>query len=752
MAGVRARITIALLAAPCTLVQAEQLEEIVVTAQKRSENIQNVGVTVSALSADQLRDANITETSQLAARIPGLSIQQLGGGATTVFNIRGVSQNDFGDQEEGPVAVYQDGAYNSFLGAVGGSLFDIDHVEVLKGPQGTLFGRNATGGLIQIISAQPKDVFEAYGEVTGGSFNKRKFEGAVGGPLLPGLDGRLSLSTEKADGYYHNDLPNAAARDPFNVDNISWRAQLLYKPTDTSSYRLVARGNNDSTFGGVYSVQPAAFDKTGTLYNGLSYHPTAAQFADFCNSVLGSYAGPGYADCYGATPISKDPWTGEWNTPGYFNRNYYGITATAEWRIAATTLTAVSDYQRLRKRYLEDTDGTSLDFFNFFQSQYSTQLSQELRAATQGDRYRATAGLYFLRIHGDFITGINWVGFGANFSNPFTQTTTSYAGFAQTEFDLATDWTLITGARWTHNKASINYTGTCIDETATVAPLNCAGLGIGPGGTSLQQLGFAGSQTNGQYAGKVELNWRLRTDWLLYAGVTRGNKGGGFNAPALAIGLTPGQVPFKPEDLTSYEAGLKTTLFGGSTRFNSAVFYYQYKNYQAFDLVNGSQLVFNARAATYGAEFELTTRPAPTWEISAGLSLLHATVFGITLPNGVVSDQVMPLSPKVSATTAIRKSWPLFGGTLSAQADSNFLSARQFNTINNPDTWDSSHVLENASLDYAASQHWGIRVFVKNISNQAQRVYMGDDAAVNGVNLSVFAPPRTFGGSVRYTW
>lgn len=169
------------------------LEEIVVTAQKRSQDIQDVGISIEALGAATLRDRGITTTEQLGNATPGLIVNDYGNPVITVFTLRGVQEFDFGDHQESPIAVFVDGSYVPYLSAVGMSLFDMERVEVLRGPQGTLFGRNATGGAIQLVSAKPTEEFTGYGQVDAGDYNALRVEAAVSGPLADGWLGRLAV-------------------------------------------------------------------------------------------------------------------------------------------------------------------------------------------------------------------------------------------------------------------------------------------------------------------------------------------------------------------------------------------------------------------------------------------------------------------------------------------------------------------------------------------------------------------------------
>ena len=301
------------------------LQEVVVTAQRREENLQDVPISVAALSGDQLKQAGVTAIDQLGATVPGVDIFQFGQQATTTITVRGVSQNDFADQNEAPVAVYEDGAYNSFIGGAGVNLFDINRVEVLRGPQGTLFGRNATGGLVQIISNQPTDDFEAYGTADAGSFGLARFEGALSGPLGAGITSRLSVSATRQDGYDDNTSGPRIG----GARNLSTRLQFAFKPTDSVDVLLKLHSVRDDVTGVAgYKTSPSEFFPN--VDNGLVHAPPNFQdYQKFCQGFFGVTPAPGAQDCFGVVNSDPaNPWQVSVNTPGIMARTQYGATAT----------------------------------------------------------------------------------------------------------------------------------------------------------------------------------------------------------------------------------------------------------------------------------------------------------------------------------------------------------------------------------------------------------------------------------------
>ena len=202
---------------------------------RREQNLQDVGISVTALGSDALTDLNITTATDITRAVPSLKMNAYST-SQVVFNVRGVSQNDYGDQQEPPVAVYQDDSYASSINLASFPVFDLARVEVLRGPQGTLFGRNATGGAIQFVSNKPTKEFEGYATLTVGSFNQWITEAAVSGPLSDGWQGRLSAIRNTDDGYMESVIPGVDDRG--GNDHYAVRGQLAWQPSDATDVNL----------------------------------------------------------------------------------------------------------------------------------------------------------------------------------------------------------------------------------------------------------------------------------------------------------------------------------------------------------------------------------------------------------------------------------------------------------------------------------------------------------------------------------
>ncbi|MDH4261313.1 MAG: TonB-dependent receptor plug domain-containing protein, partial [Gammaproteobacteria bacterium] len=231
-------------------------DEVVVTAQRREQKLQDVGIAVTPLGEETLKDLNITTATDIVRAMPSLKMNAYSS-AQVVFNIRGVSQNDYGDQQEPPVAVYQDDSYSSSINLASFPVFDLARVETLRGPQGTLFGRNATGGAIQFISRKPTREFEAYTDLTIGRFGQIIVDGAASGPLGDSLQGRIAFIRNKDDGYMDSIV--AGVPDRGGNDHYALRGSLAWQPNEDTDVNLIVRymRADKETQAGLYSHEPA---------------------------------------------------------------------------------------------------------------------------------------------------------------------------------------------------------------------------------------------------------------------------------------------------------------------------------------------------------------------------------------------------------------------------------------------------------------------------------------------------------------
>lgn len=691
-----------------------------------------MGISVTAFNGDQLRELGFTNTTDITAHTPGLTMKQFHP-SNTVLNIRGVSQNDFSDTLEAPVAVYTDESYVSAMGAVAGQLYDIERVEILRGPQGSLFGRNATGGLVHYVSRKPTDSFEGYGEFTAGSYSQLKFEGAAGGPLTENVLGRLSFTTNHHDGYNEN----RTGADLLESDTYSIRGQLLLQPNEDIDMLVKVHYANNDEVGHGYSHTPAILNADGL-----------GRLIGRNENAYGNCAG---CDLIGYRDADTDPHTNSYSQDGYFHRSVYGVSANISWDFNDVTITSITDYLGMEKNLFIDTDGTPLPFFTFQSDQDFEQVSQEIRLNGETDSLRWVAGLYYLNIETRASQEVNIdLSFPFGFPvviNPVGVAdveTESWAIFGQVEVEIAPEWTVIVGARYTEDDKQqdfiVNDPALPLFDLAAVAP-NAA------------ELGFENVSV------RAEVDWRPDDDWLVYVSYNRGHKGGGW-AFTTQLPLTgavdyvgfANELPHDEEVLNNYEIGFKADLFDGLARLNTSAFYYDYNDYQAFSLRLLTTSIVNVDASVKGAEVELTVNPMEGLDILLGVAVLDTKIEDLTLPSGRVANRKLPLAPDFSLNGLIRYEWPAFNGILALQGDFLYNDNMNFDVFNAPITEEASYFVTNARLSYTTSdERWKLAVFVKNIGDETYRHFALDGAGLGFANAT-YGPPRWVGGSVNYSW
>ncbi len=712
--------------------ESEALQEIVVTAQKREQSLQTVGTSITAFDGSSLRNLGITGVSELANQTPGMQFNQYGA-TVTVYNLRGVSQNDFSDHQEAPIAAYSDEAYVASMGALAGSIYDIQRVEILRGPQGTLFGRNATGGLIHYISVKPTFDRNGFVSATFGNYGLKQSEGALNTPINDQLSIRTSFSTVYHQGYVENQI----GHDADDQNQIAGRVQLLYKPNDSSEYLLKLHAiNNSHETSGFYSWAASSQDATGRgVFNDGNTPPP---FCIAASCPLGS-------DPFGYKNPNTSPFVQSYDRRGIFNRTVYGATLHAKWDFDRFALTSVTDYLHLQKRYGEDSDTSPNPVFNYDTLQHYHQFAQELRLNGQTGALKWITGLYFLDYRsrdGEYVTFPDVYGGPTNAN--FLLKTQSESAFGQVEYDLNDHWTGIFGLRYTNDQKSFDY------QYFAGSPVPV--FDYRPGTTRDADVSFA------NVTAKAELDYKFNQDSMLYGSVNRGAKGGGWSAPSNSVSQDNiNSLRFKQETLTSYELGEKLTFWDGRARVNSAIFYYDYRNYQGFFLQGVTQVVKNVDATVKGAEVEFALRPTRALNLQLGLSHLETAAKNVPLPLPAGSPPEftrteMPQAPKWSVNAEARYEQDIPTGSIAIEADTKWNAHQYMELVNAPVDFERSYAVTNARLTYMhESGRWDIAAWVKNLANREYRVYNLDLSAL-GFNQGAYSPPRTYGMSFEYRW
>lgn len=721
---------------------AQEIEEIVITAQKREQSLQDVGISVSALGADQLEQLGISNTTDIAQQIPALRLSAWTP-AFTIFSLRGVSQNNFQDNLEAPVAVYMDGVYMASMNAASAQLFDMERVEVLRGPQGTLFGRNATGGLLQFLSRRPKeDEFNGYVELSAGSFGTYGIETAIGGALSDRVRARLAGRYTRSDGYLKAgtafSVP-ATGQTSQGADGVAVRGMLQFDVSDAVTLDLTAGHSSDTDVPtGQYVVSLAGFDINtglGTFNDGYVNDPNQP-----------APVGP---QDFSRTPITGDVHRHASNADTFFDREITSATAQVTADIGELELVSITSWMTLDKLYIEDAAG-GLGFFPYTTTVDFDQWSQELRLSGGEGRSRWQIGAYFLDMAWDTsqrVEGALYLG-GTSDSQKLTTNglidSRNWSIFGQAEFDLTDRFTIIGGLRWSDDRKSLQLFRTYEDRPNGIAPVQTFDLqSVGVPG--IGQIDYA------DYAARLQLNFRPNESTLWYLSFNRGIKGGNWSLdPGGAVAAA--NLKHGEEVLHALELGLKTEFWNGAARLNASIFSYDYDDYQAFSLVGLTPQVANSDARASGGELELTLAPTKGLTLMAGLALLDSSVDAVPDVFGGSIRAEFPLAPAVSANLLARYEWDVGGYGAAAQVDGQWNDRQFLEGTNSNVSAEPAYSVWNARLSFfAADQSIQADVFVKNLFDEEYRLY-NLDLGLLGFVEQVFAPPRQFGAGLTYRW
>lgn len=795
--------SIAAIACMAPTVNAAMLEEVIITAQKREQNLQDVGISVSAFTGEQMEAMGVTQSIDIAAFTPGVHISGNLAGQNTQFSIRGVTQNDFNDIIEAPNAVYLDEGYLAIAQAQTFAVFDIDRVEILKGPQGTLFGRNATGGLVHYVSTKPTFETEGYVKVGMGRYDtdadadELTIEAAVGGALSDTVAARIAVRSNQRDGYLKNlypesafgDSPGAGAgADLGDDDTQAARLSFLFTPSDKLNISLSANYASSEVATGPYQSKSTIgiLNDDGELINvintpadetrltiqgdgeggadivdGDGFYPAGVPpMPDFGVSLDDGRLVPG-GDFFGYIDADGDDMTfsSDFAFEDQGSTDTTGLNLKFDYELAnGMQLVSITDYKDYEKLLFIDVDSAPVNQLANYAGVDATSFSQEFRLSGESDSSRWVAGFFYLNIDntsdnglkapaGSIVNGLD-IGTVANLE------TNSYSVFGQMEYDISDRLMATVGLRVIKEEKDFDV-----------------GIGVFPsfGNFSVNQGDFipnvfgAGSPyfydektSDTLWTGKAQLDYRPNDDLLLYAGINRGVKAGSFNAPLLGAFLGAGGFPSLPYDeeiLLSYEAGFKQSFGDGSTRLNGSFFYYDYSDYQAFMFVGVAGVVVNADAENYGMELELQTSPMQGLDAMFSIAVFDATVEDILLRNGspLPARDVKPTyAPELQATALVRYEWPSMGGMMAVQGDVSYSDEFYYNLRNfDADKFDS-YVIGNAQLTWAdSSANWQVSLAVRNITDERAGVQGFDLATLCGCNEVAYRDPRSYSISVK---
>ncbi|MFT5709684.1 MAG: iron complex outermembrane receptor protein [Halioglobus sp.] len=741
------------------------LEEITVTAQKREQALNDVGVAITAYTGDQMKALGFEDSTDLIAYTPGVSMAGDIGGQRAIFNIRGVVQNDYADLAEAPVAVYIDGTYLASTQAQTFGLFDVERVEMLKGPQGTLFGRNATGGLVNTITVKPTDELEGYVEATAGSFGQIRVEGAVGGAITDGVRARVAFMSNQQDEIldniykgvdYNGDPGTDGGDDGWNDDTIAFRGHLEFDIGDKGS--LLLSGNYADTTKSEGPYQLAATTEV-RRENGEVIDVIYSRNDPLnCDVIQAGACLDGDGDGNATRPVVNGDFYGNTNPDGRgdkVNKDFAfddqnklkskGLTADFNYDFDWATFTSVTDYKNFTRVVGLDSDQSATGALIFQSDGDIDQFSQEFRFNGTTENMTWVAGVYYLGIDTDFLQGLvgpsaspDRFGVKGLDANTITELNTdSYSIFGQVDFLLTDTLVLVTGLRLIQEDKSFDGVVTFFPNTDDRKIDTKGGL------FDIDQLKDDNDQD--LWSGKLQLEYTPDDDSLYYAGINRGVKAGSFNAP-----LFGGFSPYDEEILLSYEVGAKLTLAEGLLQLNMAAYYYDYSDYQSFSWVNNSSSVTNEDASYKGVELELIASPTDNLELMFGMSYADAVVEDLQIASDIFIDAAPPFTPEWQFSGLVRYTWDLFGGGLAAQLSANYQSEFYHNARNFTAHEFDSYTDVKARLSWADGENlWNVAAYVDNLTDEDYAVIGFDVSGFYGSTQESYARPRSYGLTVR---
>jgi iron complex outermembrane receptor protein len=721
------------------------LQEIVVTAQKRTQSAQDVGITMSVVTADALEKRNIHEVTELTAAIPNVQINY--GVGQNSFNIRGIGVNVFAGNFDPPVAVHIDEVYLSKSIMTPLLIFDVDRVEALKGPQGTLFGRNTTGGALNFYSKRPTDHFEAGGNLGYDSYETVRAEGYVSGPLSSVASVRLSgFTTYQGQGYFHNTL---TGKDEGQERKWALRGQLRLKDEKVDALLTVNYGQDHS--------QLAPYDVPGTL---------KPDFSGLCQPYLNGTLTGADAGCVrgtdGGYPGDANPYTVNNNILHQIKGKQLGVTLRVEADLDWTKLVSISSFQQYNRYIQEDSDGSPIDALDSREYFDIRQYSQELRfVPSKAGRWNYVLGAYFEHdsVDGDSLLRFPG-GAGVGYDTAYDQTVDAFALFFHNEFAVTDSLSLIGGVRYNNERLRMvgntwlaSGVGLRIREPrdmTLLALLSTSSSAPGGGKRHDKNVSYkAGVEW------KPELNSAFVDKAMLYANVSSGFRSGAFNV--LFADSQPAFTSLSPEKLRAYEAGFKTTLAGRTLQLNGAYFHYDFKN--GFINVDSQTapipVTTNAAAVKAdGVELELQWLPARGLTLSVNGGWLRSkidsniTTGGTSLKgNSTVNSPKWTFAPEAYYTTPLSDSLKL-----NVSANANYRTTQYLNATNSINARVPGYWNVGAQVGVAATNdRWAFNAWVKNLTKSVYKTYIIDLPGL-GIVLNSYNPPRVFGGTFTFKY
>lgn len=783
---------------------AAELEEVIVTAQKHAQGVNDIGITVNAFSGEFLQDVGVTTAEDIAAYTPGLTVNETGATGVPLYTIRGVGFQDYSTAASSTVGLYFDEVAIPYTVMSRGVVFDVARVEVLKGPQGDLYGRNTTAGQINFISNKPTDEFEAGVNLSYDNMTNLELDGFVSGALTDSVNGRIAMkSSQSSEGWQKSLTRNDRLGEK---DQLALRGLIDISLNEDASLLL-----------NVHYVRDQSDNKANTTYDGrvVGLGEFSAPYLQLADYMLPSGSKFGQTpDWYSTGDNTAADWsnsytselTGKtWNLRPRRDNKLQGISAKLEWDFENFTINSITSYDEFEREEANDWDGSAAVDSNNINTTDLTVFSEELRFSGESGSLLWIAGLYFSsdemteQYHyfmADSVFGNGSVPFGvAPFNSTpileldtrYRQETESQAVFAHIEWQASDAIRLTAGLRYTQEQR--DWAGCTYDAGdgslanflnasfgATLAPGACGTIDDDPNSASyiFNVIGTADinsafpvyrdSIKTNRWMGKLGVDYAVNDDVLLYASLSQGFKSGGFNGAN--SNATQQLKPYQEEELTSFETGIKATLLDNAMQLNMAAFWYDYQDKQEQDTAvafvgNISGLTNVPESQLNGFEADLQWLATEQLSFTAGFAYLETEVkkwqavdaaasAWPTVVRRDASGMELAQSPRWSYNAMARYEWALTEGLMAEVAVDLAFQDETSGGVSIEDATDDYTVINARFALNPEDGKWRLMLWGRNITDEYY--YPAAYTGGNGPYVRSVGTPRSYGVSMSYNF
>lgn len=716
------------------------IEEVVVTAQKRSQSLNEIGVSVSVFTGTDTEELGLRQFKDVANHTPGLSTVDIVTSGMPVFAIRGIGLDDFNANNTSGVAIYQDEVYAPYPMFLNGQLFDIDRIEVVRGPQGTLYGKNSTGGAINYISVRPDQETNGYITASYGRWNSLNVEAAIGGALSESISTRLAISYGDGDGF-QEDIHTG--RDYGTTDRFAARWSNVIRFGQAADLLLVVKGTRDKS-------RPGSPHNAGV--DGLFGLPA---------NTIGVADGDAGDVNVGSLPVSRDE---------------EGLSASANLSVRFDTFdfNSITAWGRWERSTVENLDGASLLLIDITFDDETDYFSQEIRLTSKGtSSFNWVAGLVYSYdevdtrsdiIITDFIdttlallagTPLGFVP-DSRIQVAGVQDTTSFGAYVHTETSLSEDLKLTAGLRYSQDERE--FDGAAINPDGWLATFGGSPFPI----PELPVAGIDDSEDETNVSGKIGLDYFVNDRAMIYAGVSTSYKGGVYYASTPFDPSAWGYVD--PEEILAYELGFKVSLLDSSMQINGSIFQYDYDDRQSLvtatnPLIPDSIYVTLENVGNSeirGGELEMRWLPFAGFDLRFGVAYLDTEVTemlaetrGNPLLVPIAEGSVLGQAPEWSYTTIARYEWNLSNMLAALQVDFSHKGEQVGALAGGPDS--DYGAIDNLGARFSisgANEKWSIAIWGRNLQDNFESVY--GYTSLEGGRAFFVQHPRSYGIDFTY--